>query len=52
MNTITLKLKEEKVDSSFEHMDTGNYFLNITPGAQTLRLKINKWEHPGTKKIL
>ena len=45
----TLKLIEEKVGSSFEWIGTEDYFLNITPVAQTLReKKINEislnWE--------
>ena len=40
----TLNLTEEKVGSTFEHIDTGNHFLNITPAAQTLRERINKWD--------
>ena len=41
---LTLKLKEKKVGSKFEHMCTGDHFLNITPKAETLRSIINKWD--------
>ena len=40
----TLNLIEEKVGSTLEYIGTGNHFLNITPGAQTLRERINKWD--------
>ena len=40
----TLNLIEEKVGSTLERIDTGNYFLNRTPAAQTLRETINKWD--------
>ena len=33
-----------KVGSTLEHIDTGDYFLNITPVAQTLGEAINKWD--------
>ena len=33
--------KKEK--NSLEYIDTGDYFLNITPVAQTQKLTINKW---------
>ena len=36
----TLNLIEEKE----KHIGTGDYFLNITPVAQTLRVTINKWD--------
>ena len=44
MNPVTLNLIEEKVRSSFEHIGIRNYFLNITPVAETLRSTINKWD--------
>ena len=37
----TLNLIEEKVGSTLEHIGTGDYFLNKTPVAQTLRKTIN-----------
>ena len=40
----TLNLMEEKVGSTLEHIGTGDYILNITPVAQTLRKTINKWD--------
>jgi hypothetical protein len=40
----TLKLKEEKVEKSLEHVDTGENSLNRTPMAYALRSKINKWD--------
>jgi len=39
----TLKLIEEKVGESLEHMGTGEIFLNRTPIAYALRSRINKW---------
>ena len=35
-------LLEEKVGSNLKHIGTGDYFLNITLGAQILRASINK----------
>ena len=43
INPVTLNLIEEKVGSSLELIGRRDYFLNITPVAQTLRLTINKW---------
>jgi hypothetical protein len=40
----TLKLIEEKVGKSLEHMGTGGKFLNRTPMAYALRLRIDKWD--------
>ena len=40
----TLNLREEKVGSTLECIDTGDHFLNIIPAAQTLRDTINKWD--------
>ena len=40
----TLNLIEEKVGSALEQIVTGEYFLNITPAAQTLRETIDKWD--------
>ena len=40
----TLNIIEEKVGSTLEHIGTGDYILNITPAAQTLRETINKWD--------
>jgi len=40
----TLKLVEEKVGKSLEHMHTGEHFLNRTPMAYALRLRIDKWD--------
>ena len=34
---ITLNLIKEKVGSTLDHIGTGNYFLNLTPIAQTLK---------------
>jgi hypothetical protein len=39
----TLKLIEEKVGNSLEHMGTRGKFLNRTPMAFTVRSRINKW---------
>jgi len=40
----TLKLMEEKVRKSLEHMGTGEIFLNKTPMASAVRSRINKWD--------
>ena len=40
----TMNLIEEKVGSTLECIGTGDHFLNITPVAQILREKINKWD--------
>ena len=40
----TLKLLEEKVGKTLEHIGTGGNFLNRTPMACALRSKINKWD--------
>jgi len=40
----TLKLIEEKEGKSFEHMNTGENFLNRTPMAYALRSRIDKWD--------
>ncbi|KAL6080777.1 hypothetical protein STEG23_016050 [Scotinomys teguina] len=42
---VTLNLIEEKVGSTLEHIGTGEYFLNITPIAQTLSATINQWDY-------
>jgi hypothetical protein len=39
----TLKLTEEKVGKSLEHIGSGENFLNRTPMAYNLRSRINKW---------
>ena len=43
INPVTLNPMEEKVGSSLECISMGDYFLNIIPVVQTLRLTINKW---------
>jgi hypothetical protein len=40
----TLKLIEEKVGKSLEDMCTGERFLNRTPMACSIRLRIDKWD--------
>ena len=40
----TLKLIEEKVGTNLEHMGTGEKFLNRTPMAYALRIRIDKWD--------
>ena len=40
----TLNHMKEKVESTRELIGTGDHFQNITPGAQTLRETINKWD--------
>jgi hypothetical protein len=39
----TLKLIEDKVGKSLEHMGTGGNFLNRTPMACAIRSRIDKW---------
>ena len=39
----TQKVREKTVKKSFEHMGTGEKFLNRTPMAYALRLRIDKW---------
>ena len=39
-----LKLKEEEIGKSLEHMGTGLYFLNRTPVAYALRSRIDNWD--------
>jgi len=40
----TLKLIKEKVGKSLNHKETGANFLNKTPMAYALRLRIDKWD--------
>jgi hypothetical protein len=40
----TLKLLEEKVGKNPKYMGTGEIFLNRTPRAYGIRLRINKWD--------
>jgi hypothetical protein len=40
----TLKLIEEKVGESLEHMGTGEIFLNRTPRTYVLKSTTNKWD--------
>jgi hypothetical protein len=40
----TLKLIEEKVWKSLKHVATEEQFLNGTPMACAIRLRINKWD--------
>jgi hypothetical protein len=40
----TLKLTEEKVRKSLEHMGTGKKFLKRTPMSCAVRSRINKWD--------
>ena len=42
--SATLNLIEKKVGCTLELIGTGDYFLNITPVAQTLRDIINNWD--------
>ena len=44
INSVTLNLLEEKVGSISKCIDTGDYFLNITPAVQKLRAIIYKWD--------
>jgi len=41
---FTLKVIEENVGWSLEHMGTGENFLNRTPMAYALRSRIDKWD--------
>jgi hypothetical protein len=40
----TQQLIEKKVEKSLEHMDPGEYFLNITPIAYALRARSDRWD--------
>ena len=40
----TLKLLEKKVGKTFEHMSTGEKFLNRTPITYALKSRIDKWD--------
>ena len=44
INPDTLKLLDEKVGKTLEHIGTGENFLNKTPMAQALMSKIKKWD--------
>jgi hypothetical protein len=44
IKTETLKLIEEKVGKSLEHMGTGEKILNRTPMACGVRSRIDKWD--------
>ena len=44
IKSVILNLIEEKVESTLQHIGTGDHFLNITPVAQTLRETVNKWD--------
>jgi hypothetical protein len=44
INPETLKLIEENVGKSLEDMGTGEKFLNRTPMACAVRLRIHKWD--------
>jgi hypothetical protein len=48
----TPKLLEEKMGKSLELIGTGGNFLHITPIAQVLRSKIDKWDLMKLKKLL
>ena len=39
----TLKLTEERLGKSLEHMGTGEMFLNRTPMSYSLRTRTSKW---------
>jgi hypothetical protein len=43
MKPDTVKLIEEKMGKSLEHMGTGEKLLNRTPVACDIRSRINKW---------
>ena len=43
IKSVTLNVIEEKMGNTLECIGTGDHFLNITPTAQTLRERINKW---------
>ena len=44
INQITLNLITKEVGNNLQFMETGDYFLNKTPVAQTFRVTINKWD--------
>lgn len=44
INSVTLKLREEKLEIDMKCTGTRDNCLNRTPVAQSLRLTISKWE--------
>jgi hypothetical protein len=40
-----LKLMQQRVGNTLGHIDIGNNFLNITPMAEHLRGRIDKWSY-------
>jgi hypothetical protein len=39
-----LRLLEENIKETSQDIGTGNYFLNRTPIAQKIRIRIDKWD--------
>ena len=55
INLVTPNLIEGKVESSLQHIDTDDHFLNIAPVSQTLRatkIKMSKMRVSETEKLL
>ena len=44
INLTALNLIEEKVWCSLQDIGTGDHFLSRTPGVQTIRETMNKWD--------
>jgi hypothetical protein len=50
MRPESLKLVQERVGSTLEHIGIGNNFLNRTSVAQQLRERIDKWDYMKPKR--
>jgi hypothetical protein len=44
-----VKLLQERIEETLAHTGLGNYFPNITPRAQQLRERIDKWDTSNQK---
>jgi hypothetical protein len=47
----TLKLVQERTESTLKFIDTGNDFLNKTQMAQQLRERVDKWDYMNLKSF-
>jgi hypothetical protein len=47
----TLKLVQQRVENTMEHIGIGNNFLNKTPMAQQLRERMDKWGYMKLKSF-
>jgi hypothetical protein len=46
-----VKLLQERIGKTLEHIHTGNNFLNGTPTAEQLRERIDKWDYMKLKSF-